>query len=98
MHLRKEKKWYDYSCSEARKIFESAAKYLSHYPKDPVVRGKYIKCKKQYKTLVKKKKEHFVKIFLRRYNSSRIRILKNSGTWLKNSGQKRTKICQIVSK
>ena len=54
--FKKRKKWYDYSCSEARKIFRSAAKSLSRYPKDPVVRGKYIKCKKQYKTLVKEKK------------------------------------------
>ena len=44
--FKKRKKWYDYFCSEARKIFESAAKNLSRYPKDPVVRGKYIKCKK----------------------------------------------------
>ena len=57
--FKKRKKWYDYSCSEARKIFESAAKTLSCYPKDPVVRGKYIKCKKQYKTLVKEKKRAF---------------------------------------
>ena len=48
-----------YSCNEARKIFESAAKNLSRYPKDPVVRCKYIKCKKQYKTLVKEKKRAF---------------------------------------
>ena len=78
--FKKRKKWYDYSCSEARKIFESAAKNLSRYPKDPIVRGKYIKCKKQYKTLVKEKKEHFVKVFLKRYSNWRIRTLKNSGT------------------
>ena len=92
----KRKKWYDYSCSEARKTFEAAAKNLSRYPKDPVVRGKYIKCKKSsIKLWSRRKKEHFVKIFVKRNNDWRIRSLKNSGTWLKNSGQRRTKICQI---
>ena len=45
----KRNKLYDYSCSKARKLFESAAKHLSRYPKDPVMRGKYIKCKNSIK-------------------------------------------------
>ena len=64
--FKKRKIWYDYSCSEARKIFESAAKNLSHYPKDPIVRGKYIKCKKQHKTLVKEKKRAFRESILKK--------------------------------
>ena len=64
--FKKRKKWYDYSCNEAGKIFESTAKNLSHYPKDPIVRGKYIKCKKQYKTLVKEKKRAFRESILKK--------------------------------
>ena len=86
--FKKRKKWHGYSSSKARKTFESAAKNVSRYPKDPVVRGKHIKSKKQRKSLVKKKKRAFRENILKKYNRWRIRTLKNSGTWLKNSGQK----------
>ena len=55
----KKKKWFDKSCEEAKKEAESAIKNLRRYPKDPVVRGRYNKLKKQYKTLIRTKKRMF---------------------------------------
>ena len=55
----KKKKWSNKSCEEAKKDAESAIRNSRRYPKDPVVRGRYNKLKKQYKTRIRTKKRIF---------------------------------------
>ena len=53
------KKWFDEDCETAKKEVLVAAKTLQRYPKDPIVRGKYHKLKRDYKRLVKYKEHSF---------------------------------------
>ena len=50
----------DNNCLSAVAIlFSKTRDYIRRYPKDPVVRGRYNKLKKQYKTLIRTKKRMF---------------------------------------
>ena len=40
------KKWFDRSCIESKRLLTEAAKNLTRYPKDPTVRGRYHTLKK----------------------------------------------------
>ena len=55
---------FDKDCEEAKKELLLSAKYLQRLPKDPIVRGRYHKLKKQYKRLVKDKEHAFRKKML----------------------------------
>ena len=44
--LRQIKKWFDRSCIESKRLLTEAAKNLTKYPKDPIVRGRYHTLKK----------------------------------------------------
>ena len=52
-NVSRNKKWFDNDCEKAKKELTAALKNLNRYPKDPVVRGKYHKMKKEYKQLIK---------------------------------------------
>ena len=58
------KRWFDKDCEEAKKELLLSAKNLQRFPKDPIVRGRYHKLKKQYKRLVKDKEQAFRKKML----------------------------------
>ena len=60
------KKWFDKDCETAKKEVLTAAKLLQRYPKDPIVRGKYHKLKRNYKRLVKYKEYSFRETMLQR--------------------------------
>ena len=81
----------NYSWSEARKIFESAANNLSRYPKNPIVRGKYIKCKKQYKTLVKETKRAFCENILKKIQQLEDKNSKEFWNLVRELGSKKDK-------
>ena len=81
----------NYSWSEARKIFESAANNLSRYPKNPIVRGKYIKCKKQYKTLVKETKRAFCENILKKIQQMEDENSKEFWNLVRELGSKKDK-------
>ena len=53
------KRWFDKGCEEAKKELLLSAKNLQRFPKDPIVRGRYHKLKKQYERLVKDKEHGF---------------------------------------
>ena len=53
------KKWYDVECANVKKKFTTAAKLLQHNPGNPFARGSYMKLKKDYRKLLKKKKMIF---------------------------------------
>ena len=55
----KNKKWFDKDCETLKSGALSVARNLQWYPKDPVVRGRYHKLKKEYKRLVKYKEHSF---------------------------------------
>ena len=55
----KNKKWFDKDCGTLKSEVLSAARNLQRYPKDPIVRGRYHKLKKEYKRLVKYKEHSF---------------------------------------
>ena len=55
----KNKKWFDKDCETLKSELLSATRNLQRYPKDPIVRGRYHKLKKEYKRLVKYKKHSF---------------------------------------
>ena len=52
----KPKKWYDKTCYEVSKQFKLVAKLFAASPKNPYLRGSYIKTRKEYKKLLKYKK------------------------------------------
>ena len=58
-NVSRNKKWFDKDCEKAKKELTAALKNLNRYPKDPIVRGKYHKMKKQYKQLIKKTEHKF---------------------------------------
>ena len=62
----KNKKWFDEDCETAKKEVLTAAKTLQRYPKDPIVRGKYHRLKRDYKRLVKYKEHSFRETMLQR--------------------------------
>ena len=62
----KNKKWFDKDCETAKKEALTAAKALQRYPKDPIVRGKYHRLKRDYKRLVKYKEHSFRETMLQR--------------------------------
>ena len=62
----KNTKWFNKDCETAKKEVLLAAKTLQRYPKDPVVRGKYHKLKRDYKRLVKYKDHSFRETMLQR--------------------------------
>ena len=62
----KNKKWFDKDCETAKKEVLTAAKTFQRYPKDPIVRGKYRKLKRDYKRLVKYKEHSFCETMLQR--------------------------------
>ena len=55
----KNKNWFDKDCETLKSEVLSAARNLQRYPKDPIVRGRYHKLKKEYKRLVKYKEHSF---------------------------------------
>ena len=57
--MSRNKKWFDKDCEKAKKELTAALKNLNIYPKDPIVRGKYHKMKKEYKQLIKKTEHKF---------------------------------------
>ena len=58
-NVSRNKKWFDKDCEKAKKELTAALKNLNRYPKDPIVRGKYHKMKKEYKQLIKKTEHKF---------------------------------------
>ena len=52
----KSKKWYDSECYKLKKRFKSAAKLLQSQPSNPFARGNFMHLKKEYRSLLKKKK------------------------------------------
>ena len=60
------KKWFDKDCETAKKEVLTAAKTIQRYPKDPIVRGKYHKLKRDYKRLVNYKEHSFRETILQR--------------------------------
>ena len=60
----KNKKWFDKDCETSKSEVLSAARNLQRYPKDPIVRGRYHKLKKEYKRLVKYKEHSFKEAIL----------------------------------
>ena len=50
------KQWYDYSCFEMNKRLQLVAKLLSKSPKNPYLRGSFVKTRKEYKRLIREKK------------------------------------------
>ena len=53
------KKWFGKDCETLKSEVLSAARNLQRYPKDPIVKGRYHKLKKEYKGLVKYKEHSF---------------------------------------
>ena len=49
-----------------QKKLTDASKNLNRYPKDPIVRGKYHKMKKEYKQLIKKPEHKFKEEMLKK--------------------------------
>ena len=62
----KNEKWFDKNCETAKKEVLTAAKTLQRYSKDPIMRGKYHKLKRDYKRLVKYKEHPFRETMLQR--------------------------------
>ena len=62
----KNKKRFDKDCETAKREVLVAAKTLQRYPKDPIVRGKYHKLKRDYKRSVKYKEHSFRETMLQR--------------------------------
>ena len=63
------KKWFDRSCIESKRLLTEAAKNLTRYPKDPIVRGRYHTVKKEHKQLIKKKELQFKECLLDKINN-----------------------------
>ena len=55
----KTKKWYDYSCYEMNKRLKLVAKLCSESPNNPYLRGSLIKTRKEYKRLLRSKKQQW---------------------------------------
>ncbi len=55
----KNKKWFDKSLHQLRKSVQSKGELLRKYPRDPVIRGSYFKCQKEYNKTRKKKMRPF---------------------------------------
>ena len=53
------KKWYDRTCSEMSKNLKLTAYLLSKSPRDPFLRGRLIKSRKEYKKLLRLKKSEY---------------------------------------
>lgn len=55
----KPKKWYDHSCYEMSKRLKNVTKLFIKSPTNPHIRGSYCKTRKEYKKLLKLKKEEW---------------------------------------
>ena len=77
----KNKKWFDKDCETAKKEVLTAAKTLQRYPKDPTVRGKYHKLKRDYERLVRYKEHSFRETMLQRISQLESNDPKTFGTW-----------------
>lgn len=58
-HKHKHKKWYDCDLVQKRRILISKGELLSKFPRDPIVKGSYYKCYREYNKLRKYKQRNF---------------------------------------
>ena len=63
------KKWFDRSCIESKRLFTEAAKSLTIYPKDTIIRGRYHTLKKEHKQLIKKEESQLKRCLLDNINN-----------------------------
>ena len=63
---RKQKKWYDYSCFEMSKRLKLVGKMVEKDPKNPYHRGLMVSIRKDYKKLIKLKKENWKSTMIKR--------------------------------
>ena len=65
----KPNKWYDKTCAELSKNLKLTAYLLSKSPKDPYLRGKLVKTRKEYKKLIKIKRNEYHNEMIRKLES-----------------------------
>ena len=81
----KNKKWFDRDCETAKKKVLVAAKTLQRNPKDPIVREKYHRLKRDYKCFVKYKEHSFRETMLQRISQFKRSDLKTLCKEAKNT-------------
>ncbi len=67
----KHKKWYDNDLIQKRKSLISKGELLSKFPWDPIIKGSYYKCYKEYNKLRKYKQRSFKQNILQNLDSLR---------------------------